>query len=80
MTDVTSSSVDASQSNNPSPEAPGYSNLPSSVCVLDSRLVEVDEQSCDRLNNLHATVNGGSSPTTDPNCSPSPCHSTYGRL
>ncbi len=81
LNDITCASIDASESNNPSPEATGYpSPSKSSVCMLEAGLVEVDEQCCDRLSNPHATINGGSSPRTDPNCSPSPCHSTYGRL
>ncbi|CAB4016882.1 Hypothetical predicted protein [Paramuricea clavata] len=51
--------------------------LSPSKSSFEARLVEVDEQSCDTLSNLHATINGGLSPRTDPNCSSSPCHSTY---
>ena len=78
LNDITTSNIEASQSNNPSPETTGYSSP--SKPPFEARLAEVDEPSCDRLSNLHATMNGGgSSPRTDPNCSPSPCHSTYGK-
>ena len=78
LNDVSASPVDVSRSNNPSPEATGYRSP--SKSSFEARLLEVDEQSCDRLSNLHATINGAASPRTDPNCSPSPCHSTSGEF
>ena len=83
LNDVSSSNGDFTRSNNASPEA-GYTSP--SKSSFDSRLVDVEMTdtslaNCnDRLSNLEQTIDGSASPRTDPNASPSPCHSTLGWL
>lgn len=74
MTDV-SSNVDASR-NDPSLEASLGYPIPMKSS-FESR-IDIGESTYERLNQLHAVINGNASPRSEPVYSPSPSHSTYG--